>query len=150
MRFWLSLPFIGRTRLGISVSDRELRKVFHAAAFAEPTPEELAKIDAQARAFARRWTKPVTRVIVIIIEATVVLAVCAALWWLASLVAAHAEAGCVSPMEQILGTGKGAVDCVLKHGAAYKRGKWSGFPRVCSGWLHYAYPKAPMRPAGSF
>ncbi len=28
MRFWFSFPFIGRTRLGVSVSDQELRRAF--------------------------------------------------------------------------------------------------------------------------
>jgi hypothetical protein len=99
MRFWISVPFIKHTRLGISVSDREIARAFRdpprltpaqRAAIEKAEVLEAAEADRRAQAFAARWTKPVTKVIVMIIQAVAVLTVCAALWWIASLAVAHA------------------------------------------------------------
>ena len=71
MRFWLSVPFIRRTRIGVSVSDREIERALHRR---EPTAEELNKraieeavLDAKSKAIAARWSPWVAFVIWVII-----------------------------------------------------------------------------------
>jgi type VI protein secretion system component VasF len=82
--FWISFPCIGRTRVGFSVSSRELRRAF--PRLPRQTPEqrarEQAEIDRKAKAFAKRWTPLATIVIWLVILAV--------LCWLVSLAAAHA------------------------------------------------------------
>lgn len=60
MRFWFSMPFIRRTRIGISVSDREIARAFHAKPVTEDEQKQHAakeaEIEARAQAFAKRWT----------------------------------------------------------------------------------------------
>jgi hypothetical protein len=87
MRFWFSIPFLGRTRIGFSVSDRELRRHFPRRPLRlRATPEEQAEIDRKAQAFAKRWAPFVAAVIKIILISIAVFA----LWRLVLAVAAHA------------------------------------------------------------
>jgi hypothetical protein len=75
MRFWFSVPFIRRTRIGISVSDREIARAFHRN---PPTPTEMeqraieeAIVDAKSKAFAARWSPWVAFVMWVIILWTI-------------------------------------------------------------------------------
>jgi hypothetical protein len=65
MRFWFSMPFIRRTRIGVSVSDREIERAFHArpltAAERDQRAQEEAELDARAQAIAKRWAVPYGR-----------------------------------------------------------------------------------------
>jgi type II secretory pathway component PulF len=69
MRLWLSLPFIGKTRIGFSVSDREIARAFSrkpvTAEEREKRAQEEAEINAKAQAFAERWTPIVSNLILI-------------------------------------------------------------------------------------
>jgi hypothetical protein len=78
MRFWRSIPFIGRTRIGFSLSDREIARAFRrrtlTAEEQDQRAAEQAEIDAKAKAFAERWAPLVSNAILI---AAVVIVI----WW---------------------------------------------------------------------
>jgi hypothetical protein len=82
--FWISFPCIGRTRVGFSVSDWELRRAF--PRWPRLTEAEKAEIDRKAKAFADRGAPFVAAVVKIVLIAAAVFGLC----WLVSLVAAHA------------------------------------------------------------
>ena len=76
MRFWLSIPFIRRTRIGISVSDREIahaiRRRVPTAKEREQRAAEEAEIEARAQALAKRWAPFVGWIIIITYVAIVI------------------------------------------------------------------------------
>lgn len=98
MRFWLSTPIFRRTRIGVSVSDREIARVFRARPvtvvsgihldeignrldvgryYGEPDADYCERIqeaerEARAQAFAKRWTPFVNWFIVISFVAFVI------------------------------------------------------------------------------
>jgi hypothetical protein len=81
MRIWFSLPFIGRTRIGFSVSTQEIERAF---AKKPMTPEEQARaareeaeLNAYAKAMADKYAPVVADAIIIAAVAAVV----AAIWW---------------------------------------------------------------------
>ena len=75
MRFWFSVPFLSRTRIGISVSDREIARAL--------TPKRLtaeersarehkeAELDAWAKTKADKWAPLVTIAMLVIILWTI-------------------------------------------------------------------------------
>lgn len=92
MRFWFSLPFIGRTRIGVSVSDREIAQALNpkpltakeARAAIERKAAELeqraarqAEWDAYAKATADKWAPFVVDAIMV----TAIVAVVFVIWW---------------------------------------------------------------------
>jgi hypothetical protein len=79
MRFWISIPFVKHTRIGISVSDREIAQAFTPKPM---TPEELeqraqkeAELEAWAKATADKWAPFVSNVILIAAVAAVVIVI---------------------------------------------------------------------------
>jgi hypothetical protein len=86
MRFWISVPFIHRTRIGFSVSTQEIERAF---AQKPLTAEEKARraaekreLDAYAKAVADRWAPVVADAIII----GAIAAVVAAIWLVLAMV----------------------------------------------------------------
>ena len=81
MRFWFSVPFIRRTRIGISVLDREIARAFTPKPVTAKEREQRAVEDAKreeyAQALARRWTPFASWVVVITFWVAVV---CMIVW----------------------------------------------------------------------
>jgi hypothetical protein len=82
MRFWISVPFVRRTRIGFSVSDREIARAF--AKKPPPTAEEIAQRaleeavrDAWAKATADKYAPLIVDVIIWAVVSAIVLTV----WW---------------------------------------------------------------------
>jgi hypothetical protein len=63
MRLWHSFPFLGRTRIGFSVSDREIARAFRALDTPILTGAEKAAIDRRAQEFAKAWAPAVSKLI---------------------------------------------------------------------------------------
>jgi hypothetical protein len=85
VRFWLSLPFIGRTRIGFSVSTQEIERAFRRR---KPTGAEIeqraaleAALDAKAQAFAEKWAPLVANAILIGAGLIILTAVGIIVWW---------------------------------------------------------------------
>jgi hypothetical protein len=80
---WLSIPFIGRTRIGFSLSDREIARAFRrrtlAAEEQDQRAAEEAEIYARAKAFAERWAPIVSNLILV---AAVLVVIGAGYWFL--------------------------------------------------------------------
>jgi hypothetical protein len=64
MRFWILIPFVKHTRLGISASDREIARAFRSVQPARLTDAERAEIDRKAEAFSKKWAPAVTWTII--------------------------------------------------------------------------------------
>jgi hypothetical protein len=84
MRFWFSVPFIRRTRIGISVSDREIaRALAPKRVTAKEREQRAAEIEKHAQDFAKRWTPFVSWIVVIVFLAVIVFwaaVICMIVW----------------------------------------------------------------------
>jgi hypothetical protein len=114
MRFWISIPFIHRTRIGLSVSDTEIARAFRRrtlTAEEQRAREEQraaleAALDAKAQAFAEKWAPLVANAILIAAATILIGAAALVIWWLASFMITPSHAGTC----RILGEGTDTVE----------------------------------------